>query len=371
MRIDRIELQIIRLPLREPFRISSGTAHRRRILLLKLDAQGLRGYGECVAENEPYYSAETVTTARYVLECFLIPAVIGREFADAGALARALETRVRGHAMAKAAVEMAAWDLEAKLRDLPLARLLGGTRAAVPVGVSLGIQPALADLLERVQRYRAQGYRRIKLKIAPGWDVEVLRCVRERFPELPLTADANAAYDASEHARLKQLDEFGLLMLEQPFAADDLLAHARLQAELSTAVCLDESITSRARCAEALHLKSCRVVNIKPGRLGGHAAARAVHDLCQEAGVPVWCGGMLESGIGRAHNVALASLANFRYPGDISASDRYWERDVVDPPFALRADGTLAVPTGPGIGVRVDEDFLAAIQEERASFPPI
>ncbi|HEX6938633.1 MAG TPA: o-succinylbenzoate synthase [Longimicrobiales bacterium] len=368
MQIDRITLQQIRLRLVEPFRISSGETHERTILLVKLDGDGVRGYGECVAGEAPNYSSETVETARIVLERWLIPAVLGRAFDAVDDLAAALDRAAKGHAMAKAALEMAAWDLEAKRRGVSLSRLLGGVRDAVPAGVSIGIQPDIDTLLRRIESYAAEGYRRIKLKITHGWDEQVLDRVRARFPDLPLTVDANAAYRPAEIRHLLALDRFDLDMVEQPFAADELLALAELQAELRTPVCLDESITSAARCAEALYLRSGRIVNIKPGRVGGHGASIRIHDLCAEAGIPVWCGGMLESGIGRAHNVALASLPNFRLPGDTSASRRYWARDIVHPAFELGPDGTIAVPDGPGIGVDVDEEFLASIQDFATEF---
>ncbi|HEX7119910.1 MAG TPA: o-succinylbenzoate synthase [Longimicrobiales bacterium] len=368
MQIGRITLQQIRLRLVEPFRISSGQTHDRSILLVKIDDDGTRGYGECVAGETPHYSYETVDTARLILERYLIPAVLGRRFDSARDLAAALDRAAKGHRMAKAALEMAAWDLEAKQRGLSLARLLGGVRDAVPAGVSIGIQPDIDTLLERIDAFAAEGYRRIKLKITHGWDESVLDRVRARFPDLPLTVDANAAYDPAEIRHLLALDRFDLDMIEQPFGADELLAHAELQKELHTAICLDESITTTGRCAEALFLGSGRIVNIKPGRVGGHAASIRIHDLCADADVPVWCGGMLESGIGRAHNVALASLPNFRLPGDTSASRRYWTRDVVHPAFELRPDGTLSVPDRPGIGIDVDEEFLASIQDDAAVF---
>lgn len=369
MHIRRITIQQIRLRLKEPFRISSGLTHERTVLLVKLDDEdGTRGYGECVAGEEPNFSYETVDTARLVLQRFLIPAILGREFDSARDVAAALDRAAKGHNMAKASLEMAAWDLEAKRRGVSLARLLGGTRDAVAAGVSIGIQPDIDTLIERIERYLSEGYQRIKIKITHGWDELVLDRVRARFPDIPLTVDANAAYDPAEMRHILAMDRFDLAMIEQPFGADELLAHAELQAEMRTPICLDESVSSPGRCADAIALESGRIVNIKPGRVGGHTAAIRVHDLCAEAGIPVWCGGMLETGIGRAHNVALASLPNFRLPGDTSASNRYWDRDIVHPAFELGPDGTLAVPTGPGIGVEVDEEFLAAIQDDVMTF---
>ena len=370
LRLDRIRLRVIELPLRAPFRISSGVTHQRRILLAYLDFDGVTGIGECVAGEAPFYSSETVATALHVIREHLAPVLVGRELRDPVEVGRVLDAAARGHRMAKATLEMAAWDAFARSEGRSLAELLGGVRDAVPAGVSLGIREDPAALLDEVTAFLEQGYRRIKLKIEPGRDVAVVERVRDRFPNIALTVDANAAYvpDGSGEVGpdpLRALDRFGLDYLEQPYAPDALLAHARLNSEQDTPVCLDESITSPLRCAEALELGACGVVNIKPGRLGGHGASLAVHDQCADAGVPVWCGGMLESGIGRAHNVALASLPNMRLPGDTSASSRYWERDIVEPAFTLNPDGTVDVPGGPGLGVEVDEDFVASLEVHR------
>ncbi|HSH46617.1 MAG TPA: o-succinylbenzoate synthase [Longimicrobiales bacterium] len=362
MRIEQVTLRTIALRLREPFRISSGVTRERRILLVFLEGDGVFGVGECVAGEAPNYSYETLETASWVLREHLAPAVLGVEFSAATELPPRLDRAAKGHRMARAALEMAAWDAEARSRDISLSRLLGGSQDAVPAGVSIGIQDDPDRLLEIIAGYLDQGYRRIKLKIEPGRDVEVLERVRDRYPEITLTVDANAAYGRDDLDRLASLDRFGLMLVEQPFPEDDLLLHAELQQRMETPVCLDESITSPARCREALHLDAGRVVNIKPGRVGGHGPSREIHDLCADAGVPVWCGGMLESGIGRAHNVALASLPNMKLPNDTSASARYWERDVVTPEFRLQEDGTVRVPQGPGIGVELDEDFLRAIE---------
>lgn len=366
MRIRQVTIQQIRLRLNEPFRISSGQTHDRTVLLLKLDDEdGTRGYGECVAGEEPNFSYETVDTARLVLQRYLIPAILGHAFESARDIAAALDRAAKGHNMAKAALEMAAWDLEAKRRGVSLARLLGGVKEAVPAGVSIGIQPDIDTLIQRIEQYAEEGYQRIKIKIAHGWDELVLDRVRARFPDLPLTVDANAAYDPAEMRHILALDRFDLAMIEQPFGADELLAHAELQAELHTPICLDESISSPGRCADAIALESGSIVNIKPGRVGGHAAAIRIHDMCADAGIPVWCGGMLETGIGRATNVALASLPNFSLPGDISASNRYFARDVVTNPFALNPDSTLTVPAGPGSGAEVDLAFLDSVTLEK------
>ncbi|NIP83610.1 MAG: o-succinylbenzoate synthase, partial [Gemmatimonadetes bacterium] len=306
-------------------RTSGGETHDRTVLLCHLEGEGVEGLGECVAGEAPHYSAETVETAVWVLERYLAPAVLGRDFGRAEELGPVLARAARGHPMAKAAIEMAAWDAEARSRGESLASLLGGAGASVPAGVSLGIRADTAELLDRIDGHVAEGYRRIKLKIEPGRDVAVLDAVRSRYPDVPLTVDANTAYTTDDMDLLVGMDRYGLEYVEQPFGADELVAHAALGERMTTPVCLDESIGSPGRCRDALALGACGVVNIKPGRVGGHGPARAIHDLCQEAGIPVWCGGMLESGVGRAHNVALASLPNMTLPGDVSASRRYWE----------------------------------------------
>lgn len=363
MRILRVQLLTIRLGLKEPFRISSGVTHHRRVLLVRIETDRSHGWAECVAGETPNYSYETYDTALAVLERFLVPAIRDREVGGPERVGGALNGAARGHPMAKAALEMATWDAAARAEGAPLASLLGGRTPVVPTGVSIGLQPSIEALLEKVDGFVAEGYRRVKLKIQPGNDLDLVRAVRSHFPDLPLTVDANAAYGETDIDHLTRLDDFGLLLIEQPFPEDELLLHAAFQRRIRTPVCLDESVTSPARCREALALEACRMVNIKPGRVGGHAASIAIHDICQDAGFPVWIGGMLESGIGRAHNVALASLPNVRLPGDTSASKRYWERDVVTPEFTLNDDGTVTVPTGPGIGVEVDEAFLDEITE--------
>lgn len=365
MRLERVRLQVIRLPLREAFRISSGSTHERRILLVRLDFGIVEGVGECVAGEAPHYSAETVDTARVMIERHLAPAVLHRELEGPKEVGRRLEVAARGNRMAKAALEMAAWDAFARAEEVSLTQVLGGTTKAVRTGVSLGIQESTGELLNKVGVHLDEGYLRIKLKIAPGRDLDVVAAVRVQFPEISLTVDANGAYGIRDLDRLRALDDFGLDYIEQPFPEDALLLHAELQAHLETPICLDETITSLERTQDALRLGACRVVNIKPGRLGGHGPAVQVHDACARADVPVWCGGMLESGIGRAHNLALASLPNMSLPGDTSASDRYWARDVVRPPFKLNGDGTVDVPQGPGIGVELDEEFLQSLEEER------
>jgi O-succinylbenzoate synthase len=357
MRVSRITLREIRLPLQEAFRISSGAVRERRIMLLALEcADGVMAWSECVAGEWPNYSAETIDTAWHAIREWLAPRVLGVELAEARGVHDMLGRDVRGHAMAKAALEMGVWALEAEMRGRPLARLLGGTRDRVAVGISLGLQDSAGALVERALAAADRGYRRIKLKIAPGADVENVRIVRAALPDADLSVDANAAYERGDAGRLMLLDAFGLVMIEQPLEPDDLLGHAELQATLRTPICLDESITAAARVSDMVRLGSGRIVNIKPGRVGGFTSSLRIHDLCTERGVPVWCGGMLESGIGRAHNVALASLPNFTLPGDLSPSARYWERDIVRPEWTMDASGHVRVPDAPGLGVEVDVD---------------
>jgi O-succinylbenzoate synthase len=360
--VERVELRLVRLPLTEPFETSFGSIDSRLIFLVGLDGDGLRGWGEVAASEEPRYSYETVGTARHVIRDFLAPAMMAEPVSSLSELA-ARFAQFRGHNMAKAGLELAYVDLLARRRGQSLACLLGATRERIPVGVSLGIQPTLTALLERVDRYLALGYRRIKLKIKPGWDVTVVAEVRRRHPAILLSVDANAAYTLKDADSLKALDAFDLLMIEQPLDYDDLLDHAKLQSELATPICLDESITGLQRAEQALALGSCRMINIKIGRVGGYSQALAIHDLCSVKGIPVWCGGMLESGIGRAHNIALASLPGFTLPGDISASSRYFARDLIIPEVQVAADGTVAVPSGPGLGFEVDLDYVESCTE--------
>jgi O-succinylbenzoate synthase len=366
MRIERAELREIPLRLKEYFEISSGGKQDRRILLLTLHGEGHEGWGECVVGEDPGYSYETTETAWHLLTDFILPKVVGRE-AEGPEDVLSPVAWIRGHRMAKAAVEMAAWDLAARIDGLSLSEKLGGTRKAVPVGVSIGLQRTDEALHQKVDGYVSEGYARIKIKIKPGRDVEMLAGLRQRFPDVSIMADANSAYRLSDAERLKELDALDLLMIEQPLAHDDFLEHARLQERLTTPVCLDESIESVGDVELALHLGSCRIVNIKPGRVGGLGTSRRIHDLMKAQGLPVWCGGMLESGIGRAHNVALASLEGFTLPGDISASRRYWDQDVVIPEFEI-SDGRMAVPDGPGIGVEPDLERIESLTVRRQEF---
>ena len=352
-----ITLREIRMDLVEPFRISSGSADLRRILLLETrDADGFTAWSECVAGERPYFSPETVDTAWLAIRQWLGPLVLGTPFAGPGAVHPTLDAAVRGHHMAKAAVEMGVWVLAAERAQTSLAALLGGTRPRIATGISIGIQDRPERLVDVVRRALAQGYRKAKIKVRPGADVTYLAAVREAVgDEAPLMADANSAYTAADFDHLAAFDRFRLMMIEQPLGRDDLVRHAALQRRLATPVCLDESITSLDRVDDMLHLGSGRIVNVKPGRVGGFASARAIHDRCAAAGVPVWCGGMLESGVGRACNVALASLPNFVLPADLSPSARYWESDVVTPEWTMDAAGMVTVPRDrPGLGVAVD-----------------
>jgi O-succinylbenzoate synthase len=360
--LDLLELRLVRLPLLEPFVVSFGRMESRLLFLLRLETGADSGWGECVAWEAPLYSYETVATARQVIRDHLAPAILGKPIRDLADLASRFSA-FRGHPMAKAGIELAFVDLVARLRGEPIARVIGGVRQKVEVGVSLGIQPTVDALDERVRRFLGLGYRRIKLKIKPGVDVAVVAEIRRRHPEILLSVDANAAYTLADAAHLRQLDAYKLLMIEQPLAHDDLVDHARLQQTLATAICLDESITGHDRARQALETGACRIVNMKVGRVGGYSEALRIHDLCVERGAPVWCGGMLESGIGRAHNVALASLPGFALPGDISGSRRYFERDVIVPPVEVAADGTVAVPTSAGLGFEVDVAFLESRTE--------
>ena len=347
------------MPLVEPFQISSGTASLRRILILETrDADGVSAWSECVAGEQPYFSPETVDTAWLAIREWIGQRVLGVPLAGPDAVLPRLDADLRGHPMAKAAVEMGVWGLAAEREGTSLASLIGGTRAQIATGISIGIQASPARLVEKVRRSLEEGYQKAKIKVKPGADLTYLAAVREELGAgAPLMADANSAYTTADFDHLAELDRFNLMMIEQPLAWDDLVRHGALQRRLATPLCLDESITSIDRVEDMLTLDSGRIVNIKPGRVGGLSAARAIHDRCAAAGVPVWCGGMLESGIGRAYNVALASLPNFVLPGDVSPSARYWERDIVTPEWTMDAAGMVTVPRDrPGIGVTVDRD---------------
>jgi len=368
LRIERIVLREIRLPLKEPFRISSGVVSERRIALLELLAtDGTVGWSECVAGEQPNYSSETIDTAWLAMREWLAPRVLGRSYDGPQTVFAALDRSVCGHNMAKAAIEMGCWDVAARQANLPLSKLLGGARDRVATGISIGIQENPEALAERARAAYERGYRKIKVKIQPGADVDYVRAVRRELgPAVHLMADANSAYTLNDAGHLQQLDAFNLIMIEQPLSRDDLLRHAELQRRLTTPLCLDESITSVDRAEDMIALGAGRIINIKPGRVGGFAVSKAIHDLCHRNAIPVWCGGMLESGVGRAHNVALASLPNFTLPGDLSPSARYWTRDIVEPEWTMDADGMVHVPLDrPGIGVAVDMDFVDQITVRR------
>ena len=353
MKIERIELHHIEMPLVHPFRTSFGVETNRPCILVEVHGGGFVGWGECVASHDPFYSEETVKTAWHILRDYLVPALLGQKL-TAPQDVPPLFKHVRGHPMAKASIENAIWDLFAKAENKPLSQLLGGVTERVEVGVSIGIQPTIEALLDRVDSFVAAGYGRIKMKIEPGWLIKPIKLVRERHPDIRLMADANSAFTLDDIDLLKQLDPFKLLMIEQPLGHDDIADHARLQAEIETAVCLDESIHSVAAAQAMIDLKAGRIINMKVGRVGGFSNALKIHEMAEAAGIPLWCGGMLETGIGRAANVHLASLPNFKLPGDISGTDRYYAQDIAEPPFVLNMeDSTMRVPTGAGIGVEV------------------
>jgi O-succinylbenzoate synthase len=374
IQLQRISLREIRLRLHEPFRISSGVVEERRILLLELhDASGTTEWSECVAGEMPNYSPETVDTAWFAIREWLAPRLLGKSIGAPDSVHAILERNVAGHNMAKAALEMGCWGLTARLQNQSLSSIIGGTRDCVATGISIGIQKDPAALIERATRATRDGYRKIKVKIQPGSDVDFVRAVREALPaDTEIMADANSAYGIEDAEHLARLDAFGLIMIEQPLHRDDLVRHAQLQRRLRTRICLDESITDVARCEDMIALGSARIVNIKPGRVGGFSVSRRIHDLCASKGIPVWCGGMFESGIGRAYNVALASLPNFTLPGDLSPSARYWVRDIVTPEWTMDAQGMVTVPrAAPGIGVQVDrsriDDLTVRTEELRAA----
>ncbi|GIW88787.1 MAG: o-succinylbenzoate synthase [Isosphaeraceae bacterium] len=358
MRVDRVDLWEVRLPLIRPFRTSSSQRAAISHIVVRVEVDGIPGWGECVAPIDPYYCEETTGTCWLILTEFLIPAVLNRDWSCIDDF-RALYSRVKGNRFAKAGLESAVCVAEAARAGLSLARWLGGTRSLIQSGVSLGIEDDLGRLTDLIAEHLAQGYRRVKLKIAPGHDIDVVRHVRRRYPDLPLQVDANSAYSLEDADHLAQLDAFNLLLIEQPLAHDDIVDHARLQARLQTAICLDESLRSLADVRHALEIDACRIVNIKPGRVGGLIEARAIHDLCLRRGVPVWCGGMHEFGIGRAVNLALASLPGFTLPGDVSGSDKYYAQDLVEPPI-LASNGQIPVPDTPGLGHQPSTERIQA-----------
>jgi o-succinylbenzoate synthase len=357
MRIDAIILREVQIPLVRPFETSFGITRNRRILLVEVQSEGLTGWGECTAGERPFFSAESTDTAWAVITQELGP-MLNAEHPEHGGQCPRIFFHVRGNPMARAALENAIWDLEAQREGISLAKLIGGVQESIACGVSLGIQPSIGELMSVIERELAAGYQRIKLKIKPGWDIEVLERVRHRWPEITLSVDANSAYKLSDADHLTQLDHYDLLMIEQPLWHDDFYFHSMLQKRLETPICLDESIRNRRDALAAIGMESCRIINIKLGRVGGFSEAIAVHNAAQERGIPVWCGGMLESGIGRSHNIALSTLENFTLPGDVSASARYWAEDIIEPEVTVSAKGEIAVPDAPGRGYEVRTDLV-------------
>lgn len=366
--IEQIRLHWLEMPLVHFFETSFGRTTHRRIILVEATSEGVSGWGEVTCGEHPHYNEEWTEGAWLILRDYLVPEALGARLESAWEAAR-FGARLRGHRMARGGLEAACHDLEARLRGEPLWKTIGGgARREIPCGVSIGIQESPAALIEKIRTELAAGYRRIKIKIKPGWDVNIVEAVRREFPGIPLMADANSAYTLNDAGRLRALDEFGLMMIEQPLAHDEIIDHARLQEQLQTPICLDECIRTRHHAEQAIRLRACRIINIKLGRVGGFTEAKAVHDVCQAAGVPVWCGGMLESGVGRAHNIALASLPNFTLPGDVSASRRYWSRDIIEPPVEVTPQGTIELRGEPGFGYRLDMDFLKSVRVREETF---
>jgi O-succinylbenzoate synthase len=360
MRLQSLTLREIHLPLVTPFETSMDRVTERRIILAEVNADGVSGWGECTAGENPFYSPEDTETCWHILENYLWPMLKGRELTSAACVWPLLE-HVRGHNMAKATVETAVWDVEARLKNIPLWKLLGGERAEIPCGVSIGIKDSLDELAATVQKELAAGYQRIKIKIKPGKDLQAVQRLRQDFPRLKLTVDANSAYREGDWPLLKRLDGFYLMMIEQPLGWDDIFGHVQVQKNLQTPICLDECIHTCEHAEAAIALGACKIINIKLGRVGGHLQAKRIHDLCLRNGIPVWCGGMLESGIGRAQNIAMSTLSNFSLPGDVTASKRYWYEDIIDPEVTVRPHGTILVPTTPGIGFTPRLERIASV----------
>jgi o-succinylbenzoate synthase len=364
LNIDAIHMREINLPLAHPFETSFGLTTSRRILLIELESEGLTAWGECVAGEHPYFSDETIDTAWLITESELAPRLLEADIERGGSCPHIFQ-QVRGHRMAKAALENAVWDLEAQVESISLAELLGGTRTVISCGVSIGIQPSLPQLMNKITTELAAGYQRIKLKCKPGWDNKIFEAVRKRWPDITLSCDANSAYRMKDLDHITSWDQFGLLMIEQPLWYDDFYFHAMLQKRLHTPICLDESIRNRRDALAAIDSDSCRIINIKVGRVGGFSEAIAVHNAAEERGIPVWCGGMLETGIGRSHNIALSSLPNFSLPGDVSASSRYWAQDIIEPAVTISPKGEITVPTTVGRGFEVQRDRIEALTVRR------
>ncbi len=357
MKLERVTLHAVRLPLKQAYETSGAIESHQTHVLARVESEGLVGWGESVASELPWFSGETPETVWYLLEKVAVPQLLATRLGRAQDADVALAW-IREHRMAKATIEMAIWDLFAKRAGAPLGALLGGSRERIPCGVAVGIQPTIPKLLTRIEQELRSGYQRVKVKIKPGWDVEVAAAIRTQFPDVSFMCDANSAYTLADVGIMERIDTYAPTMIEQPLAHDDILDHAALQKRLTTPVCLDESIHSREDARKAIAIDATRIVNIKPGRVGGHAEAKRIHDHCEAHGIPVWCGGMLEMGIGRAHNVHLSSLPNFKLPGDVSASARYFDTEIIGEPFVVEPDGTMKVPTGPGLGVTVLEDVI-------------
>jgi len=357
MKIEFIILRELKMRLKAPFETSFGVTHDRRILLVEVVADGVSGWGEVTTGETPAYNPETTDTAWHVISDFIAPKLIGSSVSTASQIS-ALLTGIRGHNMAKAGVENALWDIEARQKSVPLAKLVGGSWDEIRCGVSLGIREHPLSLVKRVAEELGHGYQRIKLKIKPGKDLEYVAAVRREFPKTQLSVDANSAYSLEDTSHLRKLDEFRLLMIEQPLRWDDIHSHAKLQKQIETAICLDECINSANDAQAAIEWGACKIINIKLGRVGGHSSARKVHDLCWQHGIPVWCGGMLEAGVGRAHNIAMSTLPNFNLPGDVSASQRYWDEDIIEPEVEVSPQGTIRVPTTPGLGYAIKRELI-------------
>ena len=357
MRIESITLRELEMRLKWPFETSFGVTQKRRVLLVEMIADGVTGWGEVTTGEAPYYNYETTDTAWLIISEFIAPLLIGKELETASDVPL-LINRIRGHQMAKAGVENALWDIEAQQKNLSLSKLLTGVREEIPCGVSLGIRESPQSLVEKVGEELSKGYQRVKMKIKPGKDLDFVAAVRKQFPRAMLSVDANSAYSLSDVDHLRKFDDYDLLMMEQPLQWDEIYSHAKLQKQIKTALCLDECISHARHAEAAIELAACRILNIKVGRVGGHTEARRVHDVCLQHSIPVWCGGMLESGIGRAHNIAISTLPNFALPGDVSASKRYWKEDIIDPEVEITPRGTIRVPQGSGIGYSVKREFV-------------
>ena len=367
MLVEKIEIYHVKMELVSPFKTAFGVEEAVEHIIIRIESEGLTGWGECSVFSNPFYTYETTKTAWHILENFLIPTFIDKNITNISQVIELMKN-VKGHNMAKAGIESAIWDLFAKEKNISLSNMLGGNRKVVDVGVSIGIQNSTPQLLENISKYLEQGYKRIKIKIAPSNDIKLLDAIRKEFSEIFLQVDANSAYTIEDLDLFRSIDKYNLLLIEQPFAEDDFIDHAKLQNEIETPICLDESIKNFTDVRTALEFGSCKVINIKPARVGGFFEAQKIHDLCAEKKIPVWQGGMLESGIGRAGITALASLPNFTLPGDISASERYFKLDIIEPPFTLNSDGTITVPTSPGIGVDVQIDRLERVTVQKAVY---